>query len=291
MPARILFFLPLLFLGATFYPGSALAENVGVFARNALLDGKVVDMTFDQGGRRFWIVFVPEGTEALARMEMTSRPGRHLYEMRHQGHLWTGRTKLVGVSGYQPLAADLKRPGWRDELKLFFVHNPLESHMPNAARGYTLLGFPFQWIMAFLALAVGLGAAFYRRDRRAIGGALFLSLAGVWAVGEAVTFNDHWGHVRYGSKNANEKEWRERADYLDRAAIAIGQGSWSYQTLDGVSKVWSEYRLADKRLQPLNRPPPPDFVLVMKNGTMQLVKPDDPSKLVPTPQSVTPRGD
>lgn len=253
------------------WAGTASATvQVKGFARDVTLSGKVLRLTFDQGGRRFKVVYAKEDGQVYEQ-ELLSRPGIRLYDMRHFSHPpWTGRATDVGVSGVGFANGELIEPDLGDELSLLFSHFPMESANSNALRGYSFFGIYLQWI---LIGAVLLGAGTYagcKRDRRVLPTALLGSLAIAWGFGEAVVFNDHWGHAVHRGRNVNVARWHLEKKVVDGFADHIGEAAWGHAGLSSDARDLVEYRLAGKPLRPVKNLDATDFMLIERNDRLQI---------------------
>lgn len=258
---RTLFTLLLCVLALAVPVRSANAVEVMGIAKNTTLDGKVLRMTFDRVGMRFHLVYAKSDGSAH-RQEMVSRPGESLYDVRHLQPMWKGLATDVGIYGAAFTKAELITPDFQDELSLLFSHSPIEQSTSNTLRGYSFFGVFLQtlWVWAVLIGAVAYAA--YRKAWRTLPASLFGGLALAWIIGEAVTLNDHWGHVVHKDRNILVQEAWANVAKISEISQIIGEDDWGRQGHDYAYKIRLNYLLADKPLRPVDAQPRPKIIII-----------------------------
>lgn len=226
-----------------------------VLARNVLITDQVVELSADQDGEFFRVVFVDMQNNKRG-IDFVSRAGRHAYDPRVDS-AWDGEMSVVAVRG-RPTAGQanvrLKHPTLADEIDLFLAPEIILATSPNALRSTTLFGW--RWHHALLLLLPFLLWPIWRYGYRLVGEPshtrpqpsllLWTGFVCLWCLMDARSVYDRAYVMRSSEVNHHIQYMEQFYTWYDRIGQHLDGRSWTDAGSDGTfSTLVRRYALAD----------------------------------------------
>jgi hypothetical protein len=226
------------------------AEDLTPIALRASLDRVVPVLDLPVSGVRFLLVWKAHGQTRVA--ELTSRQGRHSYEMRHLPG-WSGVAEFVALSTFRGQPGSLGRLDRPDPAAEWDMLTARRQYLPivvNRLDPQGFLGLPENLLLLGLggAAALALWLARPRRERLAwaLAGGMVLALAA--------------GDLRQlparillpADLDANQQVQTARgyAAWLDSLKPAMGDRAWDMEALPYPLDLHARYLLAERPYRP-----------------------------------------
>jgi hypothetical protein len=226
------------------------AEDLTPIALQATLDRQVPVLDLPVSGVRFLLVWKSGGRARVA--ELTSRRGRHAYEVRHLPG-WSGPAEFVAVSTFRGRPGNLGLLALPDAAAEWDMLSSRRQYLPIAVNRLDPEGFlGWPWSLLLLGLggvsALGFWLCKPRRERLAL--ALATGLVVALAVGDLRDLPCRLLLPSDLVDNQQVRTVREYSAWLDQVKKAMGDRAWDMETLHYPLDLQTRYILAERPYRP-----------------------------------------